>query len=176
MNDLVNKDQMLVFLAASGKSNPEIAEILGIDRSTVRLKLQDSRMQFEVKHMRYKLYGSDHKKRFSEILPHAIDVTEQILKDPNAKQAVRFAAAQEVMDRTLGKPKQTIDHQGSLFRDLIEKLDGKEKEKPIIDVSNIMDASVVPMSENPNERILADPTTNPNLEKDSIDQWAAKNL
>lgn len=161
---------MIVYLAAEGKTNAEIAMVLNITSDTVRLKLGTEQMQFAVKHMRYKLYGKDHKKRFEEILPHAIDVTEEILLDPNAKQATRFAAAQEVMDRTLGKPKQTVEHEGSIVRALFEKLDEKKTVQPIIDVG------VPELLENPNNEPVIQKYANPNLSSDPVEDWVKKNL
>ena len=172
MEPLDNKNEMICYLAAQGRSTAEIAESLGISKDTVRLKLGDERMQFEIKHLRYKLFGKDHRKRFNEILPHAIDATERILLDPNSKDRVRFAAAQEVMDRALGKPKQTVEHEGSLIRALIEKLDGKgENEVKALD-GEFFEAPAL----NPNETMATDRATNPNLQVDEIDKWAKENL
>lgn len=129
-------------------------------------------MQFEVKHVRYKLYGKDHKQRFSQILPHAIDIAEKVLLDPNTKTATKFAAAQEFMDRALGKPKQTVEHEGSLIRSLFEKLDGRANEPAI------MEGSFTELPEsNPNEVRQLTPAANPNLQSDNpIDKWADENL
>lgn len=168
---------MIVYLAAQGRSAVEIADSLGISKDTVRLKLTNERMQFEIKHLRYKLFGKDHRKRFSEILPHAIDATEKILRDPLTKERTRFAAAQEIFDRALGKPKQTIEHEGSLIRALIEKLDGKSDNER---VGGVIDAEIVPELApppiNPNETVRPDKSKNPNLHMDPIDQWAKENL
>lgn len=176
--DFANRDNMIIYLAAEGKTNAQIGEALDIDPATVRLKLTDERVAFEVKRMRYKLYGADHKKRFESILPHALDVTETILLDANAKSSLRFAAAQEVMDRTLGKPKQTVEHEGSLVRALFEKLDGK---KPVIEVGGEPTAPenerpALTLIENPNEKVAVDVSKNPNLSDDPIDNWVNKNL
>ncbi len=162
---------MVAYMAAQGKTNAEIAELLEIDISTVRSRLSDERIQFEVKHLRYKLFGKDHKKRFMDILPHAIDVTENTLLDKNSKSSLRFAAAQEVMDRALGKPKQTMEHEGSLIRALFDKMDGKQ-EKPVIDVEAVGPKLI----DNPNGMSIPDISSNPNLSKDSVDEWVNKNL
>jgi hypothetical protein len=177
MEPLKNQDEVLVYLAAQGRSPKEIADILGLTAETVRLKLNHERIQFEVKHLRYKLFGKDHKKRFSDILPYAIDATEAILKNPSAKDRTRFAAAQEIMDRALGKPKQTVEHEGSLIRALIEKLDqnGQNEKAQSID-SEVVPELSAGVSTNPNEISRPDTSKNPNLQTDSIDQWAEENF
>lgn len=174
MRDLANKDHVMVYLAAKGLKTAEIAEAIQLEPATVRLKLSEERVQFEVKTLRYKLYGKDHKKRFQDILPQAVDVTEQILMNPNTKDALRFQAAQEVMDRALGKPKQTVEHEGSLIRSLFEKLDGV-KEEPAFDVEAIpiaLEDRIEPaLLGNPNERTKKT-EENPNF----VDDWAKNNL
>lgn len=167
--NLQNRDQTLAYLAATGLTNAQIAESLGLDPKTVRLKLTDERIAFEIKHLRYKLYGADHKKRFNDILPHALDVTEEIVRNPNISPKLKFAAAQEVFDRALGKPKQTVEHEGSLIRALFEKLDA-QKSTPVIDVGK---ETVI---ENPNERINLPTQANPNRNMDTVEDWISKNI
>lgn len=149
-----------------------------MDRKTVGLKLQDEKIQFEIKHIRYKLYGKDTKKRFNEILPHAIDITERLLHDPFTKPSTKFQAAQEIMDRALGKPKQTIDHEGSLIRSLFDKLDGKGEPVEVDVITVTEEQTMLPLpekKENPNGIINLD-TENPNLKLDPVDQWVKDNL
>jgi len=163
---------MLCYLAATGLNNSQIARSLGVAPSSITTRLKDEQLQFEIKHLRYKLFGKDHKKRFNDILPHALDVTEEILMNPNTRPQVKFAAAQEVFDRALGKPKQTIEHEGSLVRALYEKLDSQKNSKPVIDVPG--KETIV---ENPNERLnIVTTEKNPNTSLDAVDSWVSKNL
>ena len=190
MENLANKDEMLVYLSAKGAKTSEIASALDLTPQTVRLKLADDRVQFEIKRLRYQLYGKDHKKRFQDILPYAMDVTEEILKSPSAKPQLRFAAAQEVMDRALGKPKQTVEHEGSLVRSLLEKLNSKPGQE-IIDISPLSPDAIAPGTDldnvetpqarvdsqvlgNPNYVTKMNSQENPNFQK--VDDWMAKNL
>jgi len=164
---------MLIYLAANGFNNTQIASELGISTQTVSNKLQDGRIQFEIKHTRYRLFGANTKKRFDSILPQAIDVTEEIINNPNVKPQLRFQAAQEVFDRSLGKPKQTIEHEGSLVRALYEKLDAKN----VTPVENIKETVIEGVAQNPNTVVPYKKTEdNPNTLTDMVDDFVKKHL
>lgn len=171
MPDLLsNKDHLVVYLSAHGKSTPEIAEAMGLSPASVKTLLAKEHIQFEIKQLHHKLFGRDVQKRFKEMLAPAQDALEQILVNPNqnTKPGLKFSAAQEVFDRALGKPKQSIEHSGSLVADLIDRLNG---DKPTIDITPKIVKQVA--LDNPNhitERVV----DNPNL--DPIDQWAKDNV
>lgn len=173
---LSNKQSLVAYLAAQGRTNSEIADALSMASSTVNTILQDERTQFEVKQLRHRLIGGrDVKQRFQSMLPKAVDAHEEILDNPNNKPALRFAAVQEVYDRALGKPKQTIEHEGSILRALYEKLDSKEGPSPIIDVTPSARPAATSL-ENPNGKSKPDMSQNPNFQSDPIDDWIDKNL
>lgn len=173
--DLANREEVLIYLAAQGKTNSEIAALLDCSTSTVSSKMQEDRIQFEIRHVRQKLYGKDPKSRFQAMLPDALDVTEQILQNPNAKPQLRFQAAQEVMDRALGRPTQTVEHQGSLIRSLFERLDADKNPVQTIDITPDKRFLRNPELENPNETVAPKTSQdNPNFNK--VDDWVSKNL
>ena len=175
MESLSAQEQALCYFAAQGNMNQQqIAEAVNLSPGTVGQKLKSERIQFEIKHLRYKLYGKDHKKRFQDILPHAIDVVEDVITNPNTKQSIRFAAAQEIMDRALGKPKQTVEHEGSLIRSLFDRLDAKPEEPKPIDVTPI--ENEVPRLRNPNGQVEVENGSNPNLKEDKVDKWIRENF
>lgn len=139
-NLLSSKEGTIVYLAAQDKTNKEIAETVGLSVGTVGQKLRDERIQFEVKRLKHRLFGKDiknAKKRFDEMVEKAQDVIEEIISSDNPNQPIkpqlRFQAAQEILDRSLGKPKQTVEHQGSLIGQLFDRLDDP-KIRDIIDL------------------------------------------
>lgn len=152
-----------MYCHVQGCSNEAIATELSIPEENVRLKLSTEKLQIYAKHLKYRLTDEDPKKRFSDLLPYAADAIEEALKSPSTKIQTKLAAAQEITDRVLGKPKQTIEHEGSLIRGLIDRLD-KKKQNDIIDIQGkiVVDA-LLPAAED-----------NPNL--DAIDKWAEENL
>lgn len=163
MDNLSVKDQIIVFCHIQGCTNAFIATELNLPEEHVRLKLGTEKFQAYAKHLKYKLFSEDPKKRFNDLLPFATDAIEDALKDPGTKIQTRLAAAQEVTDRVMGKPKQTIDVEGSLIRGLIDRLD-KKKQNDIIDIPGSIE----------NNALLPAPNENPN--RDPVDKWVEENL
>lgn len=161
-----NKEQIIIYLAASGLTNTKIAEELGMHPNSISNVLGEERIQFELRKLRHKLFGKDVQRKFRDMVPAAQELTESILTNPNLKPGLRFNAAQEVFDRALGKPKQTIEHEGSMIKRIFEKLDS-EDESSTIDVTPKETPEPVSVISNPNE----DPPA-----VDPIDKWAAENL
>lgn len=159
--------QLIIYLAATGVKNPEIAEQLNLTVNYVNSVLKEERSLFELRKLRHQLYGKDLKKRFHDLIPAATDVIEQTMLNPNVKPHLKFTAAQEVLDRALGKPKQTVEVEGSMIRSVFEALDSKG-EAPLIDVTPDIEGggSLKQYVINPNEQ----------MEVDSIDKWAKENL
>lgn len=159
-----NQQQLLTYLAAEGKNAKEISEALGMSQKSVKAMLTDERIDFDIKHLRYKLYGKGIKEKFQEMLPKAQEAVAEILDNPNTKSNLKFQVAQEVFDRSLGKPKQTVEHEGSLLRAVFEKLDGSRNVSEIIDGEVVLERTALPESDNPNTIV------NP------MDEWINKNM
>lgn len=117
------KEETIVYLAAKGMKTPEIAQAVGMSNGQVQALLNSERLEFEIKHLRYKLHGKDTQKMFRDALPKAVEATISILDDPRSKPALILKSAEMILDRSLGKPKQTIEHEGSLIKKLFERLD-----------------------------------------------------
>lgn len=161
------KEKVLVYLAAEGFSIDEIAPLVALPLEKVSSMMTDQNMQLRVRELRSKLYSKDANKNFSSMLGGAQDVLKSVLENPNEKTHIRVQVAQEVFDRALGKPKQTIEHEGSMLRSLFEKMDQN---------GQIIEAEfkeVLPALSNPNSSNQEE-FKNPNL-VDPIDDWVNKN-
>lgn len=165
-----NKYETIAYLAAKGMDNSEIAEAVGLSVERTKVILSSERVQFEIKAVRYKLFGKDAQKRHKEILPAAIDIQEEIMLDPKMKPAVRLHAAINFQDRVLGKPKQTIEHEGNLIRELFDRLDGKKKQDTIDIEAKEVIASDIILEDNPEKDLIQESP------KDSVDKWVDENL
>lgn len=164
--------ETVAYLAARGMSPQEIAEALGLSTQSINALLSQDRMKFEIKVVRHKLFGKEHQKMFKELVPAAAQAVENVLMSRETKPATRLAAAQEIFDRTIGKPKQVIEHEGSLLKELIEKMDNRGK---TIDVSSLPATEVVEYAENPNQKV----SFSQNDEEkgmNSMDRWVDENL
>lgn len=168
---LSTRENAIIYLAAQGKPNSEIAEALGLSPHTVGNTVREERIQFEIRRLRHRLFGSDTKvakKKFDEMVGSAQKVIEDILENPNTtvKPQLKFMAAQEVLDRSLGKPKQSVEVTGSLIEQLFDRLDQPEVNK-IIDVSPIVDELPA---------LLGEQTELEAKEKNAVDSFVERHL
>ena len=174
--------ETIAFMLARGLTQTEIAAMLGMNDKEITLIANSDRMKFEVKTLTYKLFGKDVQKKFKDILPEAIEAAVDVMRDPKAKPAVKLGAAMNFMDRALGRPKQTMEVEGSLIRQLFEKLDQKKSSEPI-EMGQAPEQIVVeeikePLPQNPNEQGKKDFALNPNLNPDfdKLASWVENNL
>lgn len=165
-----SKQQVITYLAAEGKSVKEISEALGMSKANVQTVLSDERVAFDIKHLRFKLHGKGVKEKFNDLLPAAQETLTSILNDdnPNVKINLKFQAAQEVFDRALGKPKQTVEVEGSLLRAVFEKLN--DPRASTLDGEIVHDA--IPVLANPEKK---EEPENPNSAS-PMDEWLSKNM
>lgn len=166
-NILSNKELAIIYFSAQGKASGEIAELIGSSPAYVNKTLNEERVQFEIRLMRHKLFGKDVQKRFKELLPAALDKVEEILQNPNTKPGLGFAAAQEIFDRSMGKPKQTVEVHQSLLKNIFEKLDQAPPPidiTPSADIARIEKSVVEVQSQKCQEPV------------DLVDAWAKENL
>lgn len=127
----VGRHTLVAHMAAAGLQPKEIAEAAGLTPSTVKRYLASPKIQMEVKRIQHKYLGTDPMRRFRQMMGRAADVMEETMEDPAVKPSVRLMAADKILDRAVGKPKQYIQMEGSLIRRVYEHLDSG---KPIIDV------------------------------------------
>ena len=95
------------------------------------------------------------------------------MNDKQAKPSVRVMAADKILDRAMGKPKQFLQVEGSMIRKIYESLDNS---KPVIDAEPVSRAESIETEakpvENPNSTEKVDRSQNPNLVKEPQDKWA----
>jgi hypothetical protein len=163
-NLLSTRENAVVYLAAQGKNAVQIAEATGSSTRSITVMLQEERVQFEIRRLQHRLFGKDQKnvkRRFDDMVEAAQNTIEEIINDDNPnvtiKPQLRFAAAQEILDRSLGKPKQTVETHVSLIKDLFDRLDDP-KTKEVIDINEVPDA------------------LGSGEEVSPMDEWAEKNL
>ena len=118
--------EALIYMAASGATNKRIADDLGYTQSRISIILSKPEIKAKIKAVQQSLWGENADRRFSQLLPSAIDVAEEVLNNPNERSNLRVDVAFRLMDRALGKPKQEVTVEGNLIADLIHKLDQQE--------------------------------------------------
>lgn len=162
--------QTIAYLAALGHSQKDIATQVGLSQNHLSMVMNSDRMKFEVKRIHHRLFGKDIQKRLKELLPEALDTVEEVMRDTTAKPQTKLTAAIDIMDRAMGKPKQTVEIEGSAIRELFERLDQKNNAGRIIDVES-EEAKLLEQAPLEVQNIES-----PAIPLDAADEWVKNNL
>lgn len=120
---LSHRARNVVFLAAGGARAEDIAEQTNLSLFRVQLILGSDRGLEEVKRLKWKMHGESSKAQFEALLPAAIDTVHEVMGSRRLPARTRLSAAQIIMDRALGKPKETVDvNHNNPLRQLYEEL------------------------------------------------------
>lgn len=122
----VGAHTMVAHMAACGCQPKQIADATGLNISTVKNYLNSEKIKFEIKKLQHQMFAKDPIRRFKGLVEEATTVLEETMHDKNAKPSVRMVAADKILDRALGKPKQFLSVEGSLIRRIYESLDDKK--------------------------------------------------
>lgn len=158
-------------MMASGLSNAEIARQIGMAPAAISNMAKSSRFQFELEKLRRELINAkDFNARIKEIIPEAIETAHEIMSNKEERGSVRLQAAQDFLDRGLGKPLQRVEQTGSKISELFDKLDAIEKAGGLANVKKlaaqeqIIDGEATEIDTNEIEET-----------KDAMDEWIEKN-
>jgi len=174
---------LVAHLRACGLQPKEIALQVGLSVGTVKQYLASEKIQFEIRRLQHRYFGQDPMRRFQTMLQEAADTLEETMRDKQVKPSVRVMAADKILDRALGKPKQHLTVEGSLIRKVYESLDSNtgKKIQTTIEVSgdnpNVRDVGQADAGTgNPNEvekPVRENPNTEPATPDKSkyVDDW-----
>lgn len=131
------KAELVYMLIASGNSNKKIAQSLEISPTTVSnyLKLQDA--EERITYHRERLYGKSVKSRLEGLAHRALDTIEATIDGKDIKPETKFNAATYILDHTIGKAKQTVEHKGDLLGELMERINSG---RVVSEIGNIIEA------------------------------------
>lgn len=114
---------IVYMLAASGLKASEIANASGFPQDFVVKALRRNGARELIQDFQQKLFGDDLTKRLKPMAMKALNVVDELISDPKTKANIRLSAAQDVLDRTLGKPKQFFEHSDGNLKDIYRKID-----------------------------------------------------
>lgn len=159
-----HRHEILIYLASIGKSNKDIAKATDLTESRVSILLSNSQIKAKIEKIQKEIFSGDHKKRFGKIVPVAIKVAEDVMLDEKNKESVRLKAAHDFLDRSLGKPKEKIEHEAEVkVRLIYDRLDALEREEKDITPDDA-----------PSE-IETDSTETPTEHHDDVDRFLLEN-
>lgn len=113
----------LVLKAAEGARSASLAKALSLPETEVREWLKHPVIELEIKSTQELIFGKDHRKKLEYLTPKALDVAEEILENPLAKDQIRLQAATYIIDQAIGKSKQELEVKGSLLLDVMRQIE-----------------------------------------------------
>lgn len=128
-----HRAKLICYLKAIGFKNKDIAAAIGGTTAEVYRVLKSESAQAEIERVQQEIFVAEPAKMFESILPSAVRIAVNAMMSRKTKQSVRVDAAFKFMDRALGKPTQTIEHNTNLVRELITKINQNEVETAPLD-------------------------------------------
>lgn len=117
------RHELIAYMLAHGRSQREISTEVKMTEGRLSILANWPVMKSRVKEIQQGVYEKDVQKRFLSIVPAAIDVAEELMKNKNTKENVRSDIAFRFMDRALGKPKESLEVKSNAITDLFDALD-----------------------------------------------------
>lgn len=168
------RNESILALSAAGVPHDQIAESVGVSIERVTVFLQSDKSRFRVGELREKLFGNDPSARAKISAVAAWKVIDDLMDSVATKDAIKLAAAKEILDRAHGKAAQHVEMGGSLLRTLIERLD-RRAIAPGVDRPEraIIEMPAIPSPLAPAPAKLSPP---PSQMDTVIDGWVEKNF
>lgn len=183
---LNHKHELIAVYAASGMGATAIAQTMKLNPARVGIILKTSRMQARLAELRQHYYGNTIQDEFKARVPKAIHAVDEVLDSRFAKDNDKLKAADMVLNRALGKPKETIEIRSSTAKDIFEYLDRKKAESerkslatPAGLLQNSEQSSEKPIIETTAVEISAESAAADAAIADEMSEfnnWSAKNL
>lgn len=165
---LSHKAHLMAYLAACGFNNTDIAKQMNMHPVYVSRYMATRRMREMVEQKAFEMFGKNAQSRFMKIIPRAVEVASEIMEDTEEKGSVRADVAFKFMDRALGRPNQSVEHNIGSVRTLIEKFD------EFMQHSNTKAIDVTPKQSNTSNEVVVEEVKE--NETDEIDTWVNQNL
>lgn len=172
---LTHRHEIIAMYAATGVNARTIARSMGYTESRISIVLNSKRMKDAIKTIRDQHYGQNVQARMNSMNQKAVDVIEEILNCPNERNAVKLNASRELLNRTLGKPKETLEIQNGSIREIFAYLDANRNSnslalapEPTQAKREIKVIDVTP-AEQPAEAVAS-------VDRDAIDSWIESNV
>lgn len=121
------RSNMAAYMLAWGMPNDEISKTLGITKQAAGKMRGDNLVKLKVREIQERVFGFDPMKAIRQLVPQSIGKVAEIMHNEDAKSATQLAAAQDILDRGLGKAVQNIKVEETSIRKVLETLDHFKK-------------------------------------------------
>lgn len=128
-----HRAKLICYLKAIGFKNKDIAAAINGSLQEVYRVLKSESAQDEIERVQNEIFVAEPAKMFESILPQAVRIAVNAMMSRKTKASVRVDAAFKFMDRALGKPTQTVEHNTNLVKELITKINQNEVDTQPLD-------------------------------------------
>lgn len=127
-NQAVQKDvnyqqRLAIYMLAWGMPNVKVAQSIGSNPSTIVEWKKNPVFLQEVSALQMEIFGRDPVKAIKNLIPSAIGRVAETMNDEKVKAQTRLSAAQDILDRGMGKAVQKVNIEETSLRKVIENLD-----------------------------------------------------
>lgn len=169
-------ERMIAWMSAWGLSSTKVAASLGVGSKYVSDLKKTEVFKRGLEEAQMQIFGQDPMKAIKKLVPQGISKVAQIMNDEGAKSSTRLAAAQDILDRGLGKAVQNLNVDSSSIRQVIEALDEMRKNGSVPDIT-IEAQAVDAHSDHPLSKDMeAKKEEAPVPAMDEADAWIKANL
>lgn len=125
--DFNHRHDLIIQLAAIGRTNVEIAEEVGMAKESISRLIALPKFRDKIKAKQDQLFGKQLRKRIEIIASKAVDVVEEVLNNPQEAMKYRMDAAKYMLDQAVGKAQQQIEVKGNLLQEVLIHLEQQER-------------------------------------------------
>lgn len=123
---LTHRQIFLCYLAASGRSNNEIADLARMSPARVSLLLSSEACREQVQLIReVEFSGLGVPSHLDRLSPIAARAVEKLLVSEDTSDNLRFRVADKILDRKVGKPLHRVEVGGTLVSDLYRMMNDR---------------------------------------------------
>jgi len=182
---LNHRQELVALYTASGRSATQTAAELGYTQGRISIIMNSPRFKARVEELRQQYYGNTIQGRFAAMVPAAIGVIDGILSNPNGRDGIRLKAAGELLNRAIGKPKETIEIRNTSVKDIFDYLDRKKAEREAAQAAEkktlALTSDIVQESKQSEENLIIETAEQAvdaqmSQEIESVEAWVGKNL
>lgn len=171
-DELGETHKLLATLLAMGRKNFEIAQMLNLTEQRISVLKTNSLIKQQAKKDREELFGGDFKARLQSLLMPSISHLEDTLQDSKSDPKLRHDAAKYLIDQTIGKAPQKIEHKGDSLPQLLQLIHSLKQSGQVIDVTNSARHKTPTMVDIPNSSTVDIDPMSPTSETGSTDRHA----
>ncbi len=117
----------MVHMAALGLADRVIAKNLGVPYQRVRMTLNSNSVKNEIERLQMDYFRKDSETMFKRLVPAAVQTIFGIMAKRASKDSNRLDAAKYLVDRALGKPKETIEQKTDILSQVYAAIQNPEK-------------------------------------------------